>query len=152
MDTTVAQTQKTNNLLTYRQTAKKMTTKEIIQSFQEALGKGDIPKAFSFFAPDAKWHQPGSNRFSGTKNNPDEIVAMFTGMMADTKGSFVVKPNGALMVNGNLVASPVRFSGTDGSKSINMTGVDLFEVTEGRITQVWLFSDDQQMEDEFWEK
>lgn len=45
-----------------------MTTKEVIQSFQEALGKADVPKAFSFFAPDAKWHQPGSNRFSGTKN------------------------------------------------------------------------------------
>jgi uncharacterized protein len=73
-------------------------------------------------------------------------------MMADTKGSLVVKPNGALMVNGNLVASPVRFSGTNGSKSIDMTGVDLFEVKEGRITQVWLFSDDQQKEDEFWEK
>ena len=56
------------------------------------------------------------------------------------------------MVNGNLVASPVRFSGTNGSKSIDMTGVDLFEVKEGRITQVWLFSDDQQEEDEFWEK
>ena len=43
---------------------------------------------------------------------------MLSGMMEDTKGSLLVKPNGALMVNGNLVASPVRFIATNGSKNI----------------------------------
>ena len=129
-----------------------MTAKEVVQSFQEALGKGDGQKAFSFFSSETKWHQPGNNKFSGTKNNPDEIGAMLGGMMEVSKGSLVIKPIGALMVNGNLVASPVRFSGSNGNKSIDMTGVDLFEVKEGKITKVWLFSDDQVVEDEFWGK
>ncbi len=97
------------------------------------LPKEIFRKPFHFFSSDAKWHQPGNNKFSGTKSNPDEIGKMLSGMMEDTKGSLVVKPNGALMVNGNLVASPVRFIATNGSKNIDMTGIDLFEVKDGKI-------------------
>lgn len=129
-----------------------MKPKEVIEAYAEFLAKGDIQKAFSFFAPDAKWHQPGNNKFSGIKNNPDEIGAMFGGMMQDTQGSLVVAPNGSLMVNGNLVASPVRFTAKKGKREMDMTGLDLFEVKEGKITQVWIFSGDQQIEDDFWGK
>lgn len=129
-----------------------MTAKQVIEAFSEALAKGDIPKAFSFFVPDVKWHQPGNNKFSGVKNNPDEIGAMFGSMMQCTEGSLVVAPNGPLMESGNLVASPVRFSATKESQSMDMGGIDLFEVKEGKITQVWLFSEDQQKEDDFWGK
>ncbi|MEQ8472328.1 MAG: ester cyclase [Marinoscillum sp.] len=71
-------------------------------------------------------------------------------MMEATKGTFVVKPNGSLMDNNDLVVMPVRFSGTNEGRNIDMTGVDLFEVKDGKIVKVWLFSDDQKAEDEFW--
>lgn len=86
------------------------------------------------------------------KNNPDEIGKMIGAMMPDTGGSLVVKPNGPLMESGDLVASPVRFSAAKGTQSIDMTGIDLFEVQKGKITQVWLCSEDQPKEDEFWGK
>ena len=73
-------------------------------------------------------------------------------MMGATQGSLVVKPTGPLMVNGNFVSSPVRFSGRSGDKSVEMNGNDLFEVIDGKIVQVWLFSEDQDVEDEFWGK
>jgi predicted SnoaL-like aldol condensation-catalyzing enzyme len=148
MGTTVAQAQTINQ----QKQIKTMIPKEVVQLFQEALGKGDAPTAFSFFATDVKWHQPGANQFSGTKNGIEELGKMFGGMMEASKGTLVVKPNGALMVNGNLVAAPVRFSGNNGINSIDMIGVDLFEVKEGKIVQVWLFSDAQQNEDDFWGK
>lgn len=73
-------------------------------------------------------------------------------MMGATQGSLVVKPTGPLMVNGNLVSSPVRFSAKSGDKTVEMNGNDLDEVTEGKIVQVWLFSEDQDIEDESWGK
>lgn len=127
-----------------------MTAKKVVASYLEALSKGDIPKAFSFFSSEAKWHQPGANQFSGIKNGTDEIVKMLGSMMEITKGSLVVKPNGNLMVNGSFVAMPVRFSGTINDRSIDMTGVDLFEIKKEKIVGVWLFSDDQEVEDGFW--
>lgn len=127
-----------------------MTAKEVVASYLEALGTGDIPKAFSFFSTEAKWHQPGANQFSGIKKGTGEIGKMLGNMMEATKGSFVLKPNGNLMVNGSFVAMPVRFMGTIDDRSIDMTGVDLFEIREEKIVGVWLFSDDQKVEDRFW--
>lgn len=75
---------------------------------------------------------------------------MFGGMMEATQGTLKVEPTGALMANGSLVASPVRFSGKNGARTIDMTGIDLFQVEHGKIVQVWLFSDDQDQEDLFW--
>lgn len=129
-----------------------MKPTEIVMAYAEALGKGDILTAFSFFSRQASWHQPGEHQFAGVKNGIDEIGKMLTNMMEATKGTFIVEPNGNLMANDDLVVMPVRFSGTIGDRKIDMTGLDLFEVKEGKITKVWLFSDDQKVEDHFWGK
>jgi len=127
-----------------------MTVKEVVESYSIALSKGDIPTAFSYFSPDAKWHQPGNNQFSGTKTGIDAIGKMLGEMMDATQGSLVIRPSGAMMVNGNLVSCPVRFTAKSGAEAVDMSGSDLYEVTDGKIVQVWLFSENQFAEDEFW--
>jgi ketosteroid isomerase-like protein len=152
MGTTVAQVQTTNNSLTNKQTTKNMTSKEVVEAYSVALSKGDIPTAFSYFSPNAKWHQPGNNKFSGTQSGLEAIGKMLSDMMGATQGSLVVKPTDPLMVNGNFVSSPVRFSAKSGDKTVEMNGNDLYEVIDGKIVQVWLFSEDQDAEDKFWGK
>ncbi len=127
-----------------------MTVKEVVEAYSIALSKGDIPTAFSYFSPDAKWHQPGNNKFSGIKSGLDIIGKMLGDMMGATQGSLVIKPTGAMMVNGNFVSCPIRFSAKNGNKTVDMAGNDLYEVVDGKIAQVWLFSEDQPAEDEFW--
>lgn len=127
-----------------------MTAKEVVEAYSIALSKGDIPTAFSYFSPDAKWHQPGSHQYAGTKVGLEGIGKMLSDMMGATQGSLVIKPAGAMMVNGNLVSFPVHFSGKIGDKTVAMNGNDLFEVVDGKIVQVWLFSEDQDAEDAFW--
>ncbi len=129
-----------------------MTAKEVVEAYSLALSNGDISKAFSYFNPNAKWHQPGNNKFSGTQSGLEAIGKMLSDMMDTTQASLVVKPTGALMVNGNLVSSPIRFSAKSGDKTVEMNGNDLYEVADGKIVQVWLFSEDQDVEDEFWGK
>ena len=75
---------------------------------------------------------------------------MLGSMMEATKGSFALKPDENIMDNGAFVTMPVRFSGTIDDRRIDMKGVDLFEVKDGKIMGVWLFSDDQELEDQFW--
>ena len=127
-----------------------MTAKEVVEAYSIALSKGDIPIAFSYFSPDAKWHQPGNNTFSGTKTGLEAIGKMLSDMMGATQGSLVIKPAGAMMENGNFVSCPVRFSATSDDKTVDMNGNDLYEVVDSKIVQVWLFSEDQAAEDEFW--
>ena len=127
-----------------------MTAKEVVEAYSIALSKGDVPTAFSHFSPNAKWHQPGNNKFSGTQTGLEAIGKMLSEMMAVTKGTLEIKPAGAMMVNGNLVSCPVRFSAKSGDKSVEMDGNDLYEVVDDKIVQVWLFSEDQIAEDLFW--
>lgn len=127
-----------------------MKAKEVIMAYAEALGKGDVPTAFLYFSEKVQWHQPGNNQFSGLKSGADEIGKMIGGMMEVSGGTFALTPAGNLMVNGNLVAMPLRFSGTIDDRKMDMSGIDLFLVEEGKITEVWLFSDDQEAEDTFW--
>lgn len=129
-----------------------MTAKEVVEAYSIALSQGDIPTAFSYFNPEAKWHQPGNNKFSGTKNGLDAIGKMLGDMMGATQGTLVINPAGAMMVNGDFVSCPVQFSAKSGDKSVDMNGSDLYEVIDGKIINVWLFSEDQPAEDEFWGK
>ena len=128
-----------------------MTAKEVVTGYSIALSQGDIPTAFSYFSPNAKWHQPGNHQYAGTKTGLEAIGKMLGEMMSATQGSLVIEPAGAMMVNGNLVSFPVHFSGKIGDKTVDMNGNDLFEVINGKIVQVWLFSEDQAAEDLFWD-
>lgn len=141
--------EKVNSSQTTQKTTK-MTAKEVVEAYSIALSKGDIPTAFSYFNPDAKWHQPGNNQFSGTKTGLDAIGKMLSDMMGATQGTLVIAPAGAMMVNGDLVSCPVRFSAKSGDRTIEMNGNDLYEVKDGKIVNVWLFSEDQTAEDAFW--
>lgn len=152
LGTVEAQAQKKESISQTNKKANKMTAKEVVEAYSEALSKGDIPTAFSHFSPNAKWHQPGKNKFSGTQSGLEAIGKMLSDMMGATQGSLVVKPTGQLMVNGNFVSCPVRFSAKSSNNSMEMNGNDLFEVVDGKIVQVWLFSEDQDVEDEFWGK
>ena len=127
-----------------------MTAKEVVEAYSIALSKGDVQTAFSYFSIDAKWNQPGSNKFSGTQTGLEAIGKMLSEMMAVTQGTLDIKPFGAMMVNGNFVSCPVRFSAKCDDKSVEMNGNDLYEVLDGKIVQVWLFSEDQVAEDLFW--
>ena len=125
---------------------------DVLKKLKRRVNNADFPTAFSHFSPNAKWHQPGNNKFSGTQNGLKAIGKMLSDMMGATQGSLVVKPTGPLMVNGNFVSSPVRFSAKSGDKTVEMNGNDLYEVIDGKIVQVWLFSEDQDVEDKFWGK
>lgn len=129
-----------------------MEAKEVVASYFDALAKGELEKALSSFAPETKWCQPGDNQFAGLKNNLKEISQMFQGMMAHTSGNMQVRPNGTMLESGNLIAVPVWFAARTETKVMDLGGLDLFEVKDGKIVHVWTFSDDQSVDDEFFGK
>lgn len=127
-----------------------MTSIEVIEAYSDALAKGDTAAVFSYFSPDAKWHQPGSNRFSGTKTGIEAIAQFLGEMMKVTKGTLQIQVKGPMMSNGNTVAFPVRFIAENGDKTIDMDGIDIYEVVNEKIVSVMTFSQDQAGEDGFW--
>jgi ketosteroid isomerase-like protein len=116
----------------------------------DALASGDVPTAMAQLSPDVVWHQPGANRFSGDHHGLEGVGALLGRMMELSEGSFQLAVTGPAMVNGDMVAVPVRFSGQREGIAMDMTGIDLLTIWDGRIAAVHLFSEDGAAEDHFW--
>lgn len=126
------------------------TPTAVANAYFDALGTGDVPTAMSLLSPEVVWHQPGANQFSGDHAGLDGIGALLGGMMEASAGTFQLSVSGPAMVNGELVAVPVRFVGKRSDASMDMGGVDLLTVRDGKIVAVHLFSEDGAAEDAFW--
>ncbi len=53
-----------------------------------------------------------------------------------SQGTFQLRVDGAVMINGDLVAVPVRFSGQRDGAAMDMRGVDLLTVRNCKIIEV----------------
>jgi uncharacterized protein len=126
------------------------TPAEVAATYFDALGRGDVPTALAQLSDTVVWHQPGANQFSGDHVGAEGVGALLAGMMAASQGSFQLAVAGPAMVNGELVAVPVRFTGRRDVVSMDMAGVDLLTIREGKIAEVHLFSEDGVAEDAFW--
>ncbi|MDR7292829.1 nuclear transport factor 2 family protein [Pseudoglutamicibacter albus] len=126
------------------------TPAEVVGSYFQNLADGNVEQAMAALDPKVEWHQPGQNRFSGLHRGPEAVGALIGGMMEVSQGTFAVAPAGPLMTNGDVVAAPVRFTGRRDGETLDQAGLDLLTVSEGRITQVRLFSSDGPAEDRFW--
>jgi ketosteroid isomerase-like protein len=126
------------------------TPAAVADAYFGALGTGDVPTAMSLLSPEVVWHQPGANQFSGDHVGLDGVGALLGGMMSASAGTFQLSVSGPAMVNGGLVAVPVRFAGQRSTASMDMAGVDLLTVDGGKIIEVHLFSEDSAVEDTFW--
>lgn len=126
------------------------TPASVAGTYFDALGRGDIPTVMAQFSDNVVWNQPGTNTFSGAHHGIDEVGALLGGMMATSEGTFQLTVTGAPMVNGDLVAVPVRFTATRADASMDMAGIDLLAVRNGKIVEMHLFSEDGSAEDLFW--
>lgn len=126
------------------------TPEQTAATYFDALSSGDVPTAMSLFSPDVVWHQPGAHQFSGDHTGVEGVGALLGGMMATSEGTFQLVVSGDAMVNGDMVAVPVRFSGQRTDASMDMSGIDLLTVRDGKIVEVHLFSEDAASENTFW--
>lgn len=126
------------------------TPAAVAATYFEALGRGDVPAAMALLDPQVVWHQPGANKFSGDHVGIEGVGALLGAMMETSEGTFQLTVTGAAMVNGELAAVPVRFTGARAAGSMDMAGIDMLTVRDGKIVEVHLFSEDAAAEDAFW--
>ncbi len=123
----------------------------IMQSYFDALTKGDLLTLGSLFAEDVIWHQPGNGQLSGTHQGKPAVFELFGRFMEISGGSFKINFAHSPMANGDLVSAVLSFSASKKTgEKISMEGVDLMRIEHGKIKEVYLFSADQAVEDAFW--
>lgn len=67
----------------------------------------------ALLSPTVVWHQPGENKFAGEHTGPEAVGALLASMMDASEGACRLTLTGPAMVNRDLAAVPVRFSGTN---------------------------------------
>ncbi len=100
---------------------------DVFNAYNEALIKGNFSAVFDMMTDNIIWHQSGG---------------VITGKPAleEHLGKLSEKSNGTLKVTTDWAG-----------RKLDMDGVDLFRIEDGKIHEVWLFSSEQSLEDQFWE-
>lgn len=124
---------------------------KVFEMYMEALSKGDFVSAFEVMADDIIWHMGGKHSLSGKILGKKALGERLQEFARRSKGTFQVISNWAAN-NDNLIAASVVSSAekTNGEK-LNMPGMDLFRIENGKIQEVWTFAQEQSVEDKFWE-
>ena len=126
------------------------TTATTARTYADALTAKDFATVAGMFAEDVVWHQPGTHQFAGTYRGRDEVNGHLGALMGASQGSFELAVVAEPMVNGDLAAMQVEFGARRDGATMSMGGVDVVRVEGDRIAEEWLYSADQQAEDEFW--
>ncbi|KAF1299599.1 ketosteroid isomerase [Enterococcus sp. JM4C] len=122
---------------------------EVFNAYNKALSEGDFPAVFATMADDIKWHQPGNNTLSGEIIGKERLGQHLGAFAERSNGTFKIRTNW-VSSNDCFVAVNVTFLAQKKSADLNMDGFDLFKIEAGKIKEVWLFSAEQQVEDDFW--
>lgn len=124
----------------------------IVQSYFEAVAKGDFETVGNLFADDLVWNQPGKGIQSGIYKGKEEVFAHLGNFMKWSNGTFAIDEIEYITDNGNLVTASIHFKAEKGKEKLSMKGVDLLKIENEKIQEVWLFSEKIEDEDDFWNK
>lgn len=123
---------------------------KILQTYVDALSKGDMDTVGKLLADDVIWHQPGASHLSGLHSGKQKIFAHLGKFMELSDNTFRVTKVGSVMANGDMVSATLHFMAERLGRKLSMDGVDVMRIEGGKIKEVWLFSGDQAAEDAFW--
>ncbi|MBB4717719.1 ketosteroid isomerase-like protein [Streptomyces luteogriseus] len=126
------------------------TNLDLARAYFQAVQTADMAALGGLLDEQIVWHQPGAHQFSGNHEGQGAVFQMLGSMMEASQGTFAIDTIHSLMGNGDLVAATIHFTGRRGDTSMAMDGVDLLRIRNGKITEMWLFSGDQNAEDAFW--
>jgi len=123
-----------------------------VQSYFDAVAKGDFATVGQLLADDIVWHQPGKGIQSGTYIGKEKLFAHLGNFMKWSNGTFAIDTIEYLAENGNLVSAAIHFRAEKGTERLSMKGIDLLRVEDDKIKEVWLFSEKIDEEDDFWNR
>ena len=121
----------------------------IVRKVYENFAKGDIPLVIEVFAPSITWHVPGQSPIAGDYRDRDEIVGFFKHTLALCGGIFAIEVHHVLSEE-NVVVALVTVKAERNGRSAAFEEVNVWRVSDGKITAFREFQGDEQVEDRFW--
>ena len=115
----------------------------------DALGRGDLATAMSYYTEDAVFHYPGANLFSGDHRGKEAIVRFLGRVMEMTRGRFHPEVHD-ILASDDHVAALVTVRAERDDRKAEWKSVDLFHVRDGKLSEHWVHEVDQEVVDRFF--
>jgi ketosteroid isomerase-like protein len=112
-----------------------------------AFAKGDFAILNDLFAGDMQWHEGGRNQVSGEYRGREAVFGLFGKLMEVTEGSLHLDLHAVFADDEHGVAL-VTVTASRGGRSININGVHVMHLRDGKVTEFWNTSTDQYAIDE----
>ena len=115
----------------------------------DALARGDLTKAMSFYTEDAIFHYPGANPLSGEYRGKAAVLELLGRVMEITKGRFHPEVHD-ILASDDHVAALVTVHAERDDRRAEWKSIDLFHVRDGRLSEHWVHEVDQDAVDRFF--
>ena len=123
---------------------------DLVRSAYDAFVKGDIPAVLEAFSPDIRWHISGRSGLAGEYHGHDAVLGFFGQLMERSAGSFRLELVDVLGSADHVVAL-TRETGDRNGRHLDVQGVHVWRVADGKAHEFRGITDDQYAEDEFWD-
>ena len=122
---------------------------EVVRKGYAAFATGDLGALSELFAEDAIWVVPGSSPYSGTTQGRDAIIAYLVNVMTLTGGTFQTTQLALAGGDGRVFSLDASQASRNGV-SLNTTGVNVFQLKDGRVQSVQQYFENTTENDAFW--
>jgi ketosteroid isomerase-like protein len=122
----------------------------LIKRLHKALAHGDyVPRVSELFSEHVVWHLPGGGPLSGEHEGRDAVLTAMQEFERLSEGTIRIDVHDILASDEHAVAL-LRATGSRGNKRYDSLEIDVYHISNGRVTEFWSFAEDQRLTDEFW--
>jgi ketosteroid isomerase-like protein len=122
---------------------------DMLNKGYDAFDKGDLDTVQALFSDDVVFHVVGNSPLAGDYAGRDEVLGFFGKLVEMTGGTFRLVRHAVLADDEHGVVLHNITAQREG-KSIDVNAADIFHVRDGKVTEAWLTSIDQDAVDEFF--
>ncbi len=123
---------------------------ELFKKGYAAFAAGDMDTVRSLFAPDIVWHVSGKSHFAGDYTGVDSVLDLFTQYFEESGGTFKVDVHDIVANDTHGVAVAALSAQKDGKSLSSERYVHVVHMNDGLQTESWIFSENQEVIDDFW--
>ena len=121
-----------------------------VQRIYEAFNKGDIDTLIEIFDESVAWHLPGRSSMAKDYQGRDATLAFFGQLGQESGGPFRPEPQQFVGADDGRVIVIQRSIGERNGKQLDAGVCLVFQLQDGRVTDVREHYEDLYAYDEFW--
>jgi uncharacterized protein len=122
----------------------------IVREGYAAFGRGHLDVLQKeLFAPDIVWHYAGHSQIGGHFHGAEQVMDWLGRIFDLSDGTLTVDLHDVIGNDEHVVALIMVRASRNGIH-LNDQGVQVFHLSDGKVTEVWTLPGDQATDDDFW--